>query len=263
MVLSPDSAGTAAPPGRLQDKAVFVTGAASGMGRAIAQVFAREGARVAVVDRDADRGDETACLINDAGGRAVFLRADVTSEEDVREAVNATLEEFGRLDVLVNDAGIVVMGGAVNTSVEDWDRIHAINLRGAFLCAKHTIPHMQRQGGGAIVNVASIGGLVALPVHAAYNAAKAGLVGLTRQIAIDYGPSNIRVNCVCPTATDTPLIRAAGANDKNLKALADMHPLRRLSRPEDVAYAALFLASEEAQCITGAVLPVDAGWTAM
>ncbi len=253
----------AGPRGRLAEKVAFVTGAASGMGRAIAQLFAREGAKVAVVDRDEEGGRETARLIQEAGGQASFVYADVSNEDDVRAAVQTTVERYGRLDVLVNNAGIVVMGGAAQTSLEDWDRVQAVNLRGAFLCVKHAIPHMQRQGGGAIVSVASIGGLVAVPAHAAYNAAKSGLVGLTRQIAVDYGPDNIRANVVCPTATDTPLIRRAGANDQSLQALAQMHPLRRLSRPEDIAYAALFLASDEAQCITGAVLPVDAGWTAM
>lgn len=263
MVLSLEKPGTAAPPGRLQGKVAFITGAASGMGRAIAELFAREGARVAVVDRDEENGRETVLLIKEDGGDAVFVFADLCSEDDVKAAVDATVARYGRLDVLVNNAGIVIMGGATHTSLADWDRVHSTNLRGPFLCSKHVIPHMQRQGGGAVVSVASIGGMVAVPVHAAYNAAKSGLIGLTRQIAVDYGPENIRANCVCPTATDTPLIRNAGANDENLKALAQMHPLRRLSRPEDIAYAALFLASEEAQCITGAVLPVDAGWTAM
>ncbi len=262
MVLSADKPGTAST-GRLRDKVAFITGAASGMGRAIALLFAQEGAKVAVIDRDEDNGLEVARLIKEDGGQAIFLRADLCSEDEVKAAVDATVDKYGRLDVLVNNAGIVIMGGATHTSLADWDRVQSTNLRGPFLCSKHAIPHMQRQGGGAVVSVASIGGIVAVPLHAAYNAAKSGLIGLTRQIAVDYGPENIRANCVCPTATDTPLIRNAGANDQNLAALAQMHPLRRLSRPEDIAYAALFLASDEAQCITGAVLPVDGGWTAI
>lgn len=262
MVMSAERPG-ATTTGRLANKVTFVTGAASGMGRAIAQLFAREGAKVAVVDRDRENGVQTVERIRDDGGEAAFIYADLCSEEEVRAAVQETVDRYGRLDVLVNNAGIVVMGGATQTSLADWERVQTVNLRGPFLCCKHAIPHMQRQGGGAIVSVASIGGLVAVPAHAAYNAAKSGLIGLMRQIAVDYGPDNIRANVICPTATDTPLIRRAGANEQNLKALAQMHPLRRLSRPEDIAYAALFLASEEAQCITGAVLPVDAGWTAM
>ena len=249
-------------PRRLDSKVAVVTGAASGMGRAIALLFAREGARVAVVDCDRDKGEETTSLIAEAGGEAIFLHADISQEGDVQTALAAAAEEFGRLDILVNDAGIVLMAGATDTSVEDWDRVQAVNLRGVFLCCKHAIPQMQRQGGGAIVSIASIGSLVAVPAHAAYNAAKAGVVGLSRQMAVDYGPDNIRVNCICPTATDTPLIRRAGANDQALRALAQMHPLRRITQPQDIAHAALFLASDEAHCITGVALPVDAGWTA-
>ncbi len=248
--------------GRLESKAAVITGAASGIGRAIALHFAAEGARVAVVDCDREGGEETVRLIAAGGGEAVFLPTDVSREEDVQAALGAAIERFGRLDILVNDAAIVHMAAATETSVEDWDRVQAVNLRGVFLCSKHAIQQMRKQGGGAIVNIASIGSLVAVPAHAAYNAAKAGVMGLTRQIAVDYGPDNIRVNCVCPTATDTPLTRGAGATDGAFQALAQMHPLRRLTQPEDIAYAVLFLASDEARCITGAVLPVDAGWTA-
>ena len=167
------------------------------------------------------------------------------------------------MDVLVNDAGIVHMAGAIDTRVEDWERVLNTNLRGMFFCSKHAIPFMQKQGGGAIVNVASIGSLVGILAHAAYNASKGGVVALSRQMAVDYGPNNIRVNCVAPTATDTPLIRKAGAGRRALRAIADGHPLRRIAQPEDIAWAVLFLASDEARCITGTVLPVDAGWTAI
>ena len=250
-----------AAPGRLESKVALITGAASGIGRATAVLFAREGAGVAVLDVDEDGGAETARVIGDCGGRAVFWRTDVSQEADVRAAVEASVKEFGRVDILVNNAGIVNMAGAIDTSLEDWDRVLNVNLRGVFLCCKHAIPHMIRQGGGSIVNVASIGSLVAVMAHAAYNASKAGVVGLSRQMALDYGPSNVRINCVCPTSTDTPLVRKAGAGSRALKAMAELHPLRRITEPEDIAYAALFLASDEARSITGVVLPVDAGWT--
>jgi meso-butanediol dehydrogenase/(S,S)-butanediol dehydrogenase/diacetyl reductase len=249
--------------GRLQGKSALITGGASGMGRATSVLFAKEGARVAVLDFNEEGGRETVCQIKDAGGEAIFLRANLESEDEVRAAVETTAETFGGLNVLVNNAGIVLMAGAADTSLEDWDHILAVNLRGGFLCSRSAIPHMRKAGGGAIVSIASIGALVAVPAHGAYNASKAGILGLIRSIAIDYGPDNIRANAICPTATDTPLIRGAGAGRRALKALAQMHPLRRIAQPEDIAYAALFLASDEARCITGAVLPVDAGWTAM
>ena len=248
--------------GRLEGKAAAITGAASGIGRAAALLFAREGASVAVLDCDDEGGRETVRLVTEAGGKVIFQHTDVSREEDVEAAISATTAELGGLDVLVNNAGIVLMANAPNTSVEQWDHVLAVNLRGVFLGCKHAIPVMQAQGGGAIVNTASIGALVAVPVHAAYDAAKAGVLGLTRQLAVDHGPDNIRVNCVCPTATDTPLVRGAGADDAALEALARMHPLRRVAQPEDVAHAMLFLASDDARCVTGAALPVDAGWTA-
>jgi NAD(P)-dependent dehydrogenase (short-subunit alcohol dehydrogenase family) len=250
-------------PGRIEGKTAFVTGAASGIGRATALLFAREGASVTVADLDDEGGTETARLICAEGGSANFIHTDVTREQDVSDAIDATVNGSGRLDVLVNDAGIVHMAGAVDTKQEDWERVLNVNLRGMFFCCKHAVPHMQKQGGGAIVNVASIGSLVGIMAHAAYNASKGGVVALSRQMAVDYGPNNIRVNCVAPTATDTPLIRKAGANSRALQSIAQTHPLRRIAEPEDIAWAVLFLASDEARCITGTVLPVDAGWTAV
>ncbi|MBF8286310.1 MAG: short-chain dehydrogenase/reductase [Dehalococcoidia bacterium] len=249
--------------GRLEGKTAFVTGSASGIGRAIATVFAREGACVTVADVNEEGGNETVRLIAAEGSTAKFIRTDVTSEDNVREAIETTAGVSGRLDVLVNNAGIVHMAGVIDTKVEDWERVLNTNLRGMFFTSKHAIPYMQKQGGGAIVNIASIGSLVGILAHAAYNASKGGVVALSRQMAVDYGPNNIRINCVCPTATDTPLIRNAGAGRRALQSIADGHPLRRIAQPEDIAWAVLFLASDEARCITGAVLPVDAGWTAV
>jgi NAD(P)-dependent dehydrogenase (short-subunit alcohol dehydrogenase family) len=247
--------------GRLAGKTAFITGSASGIGRAIATTFAREGACVTVADVNDEGGNETADMITSEGGTAKFIHTDVTSEDSVREAIEATAGVSGRLEVLVNDAGIVHMAGAVDTKLEDWERVMNVNLRGMFFTCKHAIPYMQKQGGGAIVNIASIGSLVGIMAHAAYNASKGGVVALSRQMAVDYGQNNIRVNCIAPTATDTPLIRKAGANSRALAAIADGHPLRRISEPQDIAWAALFLASDEARAITGQLLPVDAGWT--
>lgn len=248
-------------PGRLDGKAALITGGGSGIGRSMAGLFAAEGARVAVMDWNQETGAETARMVKESGGEALAIHGDVSEEADAESAVRQTVEAFGRLDILVNDAAIELEARATETTAADWDRVQAVNLRGVFLCCKHAIRHMQRQGGGAIVNIASANALVAVPAHAAYSAAKAGVIGLTRQLALDYGPDNIRVNCVCPTTTDTPMVRAV-ADDAALQAIARKHPLRRICQPEDIAYATLFLASDEARCITGAVLPVDAGWTA-
>ena len=247
--------------GRLEGKTAFITGSASGIGRAIAATFAREGASVVVADVNEKGAAETLDLILAEGGTARFIRTDVTSEENVRESIEAAVAPSGRIEVLVNDAGIVHMAGVVDTKLEDWERVMNVNLRGMFFTCKHAIPYMQKQGGGAIVNIASIGSLVGILAHAAYNASKGGVVALSRQMAVDYGQNNIRVNCVAPTATDTPLIRKAGANSRALAAIANGHPLRRISEPQDIAWAALFLASDEARAITGQLLPVDGGWT--
>ena len=202
--------------GRLEGKTAFITGSASGIGRSIAATFAREGASVVVADVNEEGAAETLELIASEGGAAKFIRTDVTSEDNVRESIEAAVAPTGTLEVLVNDAGIVHMAGVVDTKLEDWERVMNVNLRGMYFTCKHAIPYMQKQGGGAIVNIASIGSLVGIMAHAAYNASKGGVVALSRQMAVDYGQNNIRVNCVAPTATDTPLIRKAGANSRAL-----------------------------------------------
>src|SRR5438445_3814582 len=172
---------------RLSGKVAFVTGAASGIGRAIAIVFAAQGARVAIADLDEKGAAETARAIAEAGGEAAAFSTDVTSEDQVRDAIDASVRGFGSLDVLVNSAGAVKMASAVDTELSDWERMLAVNLRGVFLTTKHVITHMERREGGAIVNIASIGSIVSVPAHAAYNAAKAGVVGFSRQVAAEYG----------------------------------------------------------------------------
>ena len=246
---------------RLRGKVALITGAGSGIGRATALLFAAEGAKVGALDLHQDTAAETARLVEEAGGEAIALAADVSREEDVAAAVETTVARFGRLDVLVASAGIDLFARATDTKLEDWERIQSVDLRGVFLCCKHSISHMERQGGGSIVTLSSVNGLVGLSVHAAYAGAKGGVIGFTRQLAVDYGPANVRVNCICPTTTDTPMVRAF-TNDAILETLSGMHPLRRIAQAEDVAYAALYLASEEARCVTGVILPVDCGWTA-
>jgi len=246
---------------RLRDRVALITGAGSGIGRATALLFAAEGAKLAALDWHREAAAETARLVEEGGGEAIALAADVSREQDVAAAVEATVARFGRLDVLVASAGIDLFVRATDTKLEDWERVQSVDLRGVYLCCKHAIPHMERQGGGAIVTLSSVNGLVGVPVHAAYAAAKGGVIALTRQLAVDYGPANVRVNCISPTTTDTPMVRAF-TNDAILETLARMHPLRRIAQAEDVAYAALYLVSDEARCVTGVVLPVDCGWTA-
>jgi NAD(P)-dependent dehydrogenase (short-subunit alcohol dehydrogenase family) len=246
---------------RVREKVALITGAGSGIGRATALLFAVEGAKVAALDLNREGAAETARLVEERGGEAIALTADVSREEEVVAAVEATVARFGRLDVLVASAGIDLFVRATDTNLEDWERVQSIDLRGVYLCCKHVIPHMERAGGGAIVTLSSVNGLIGVPVHAAYAAAKGGVIALTRQLAVDYGPANVRVNCICPTTTDTPMVRAF-TNDAILETLGRMHPLRRIAQAEDVAYAALYLASDEARCVTGVILPVDCGWTA-
>ena len=246
---------------RLEGKAAIVTGGASGIGRAIAVLFAAEGAKVAVLDINLRGAAETVECIQGQGGEAVALGCDIAQERAVQDCVEAVAADFGHLEVLVNNAAVEFAAFVTETAAEDWDRVQGVNLRGAFLCCRHAIPHMKRSGGGAIVSIASANALVGVPAHAAYSASKGGLVALTRQLAVDYGPDGIRVNCICPTTTDTPMVRAT-ATDEDLERAAKMHPLRRIARPEDIAYAVVYLASDEAACVTGVALPVDAGWTA-
>lgn len=255
---------------KLSEKVAVVTGAGMGIGRATAMLFAREGARVVVVDYDARSGEETAALIRDqAGGEVLFLGADVSEPGEVAGMVQAAVDAYGRIDVLHNNAGIDLPQATdvVRTEVGDWERILDVNLKGAFLCCKYAIPQMVRGGGGAIVNTASVAGLRPMPEEAAYGAAKAGLVMLTRQMARDYAGQRIRVNSVSPGPMEKPTrhrleyLQGDRAALEKRQAFARRIPLGRMCLPEDIAHAVLFLASDEAAMITGADLVVDGGFT--
>jgi NAD(P)-dependent dehydrogenase (short-subunit alcohol dehydrogenase family) len=247
---------------RLKDKVAIVTGSGAGIGRAIATTFAREGARVIVADMDEEAGRETVTAIQAGGGEACFAHTDVSQVKDTQRLVETALSTYGRLDVLVNNAGVYTRGDVLSTSVETWNRLLSINLTGVFLCCKAAIPALRQAGGGAIVNISSsVGWQYAAPGIAAYAASKFGVTGLTKAMACDHLPENIRVNCICPGPTDTPLIRAS-RSPEDLVAFMEAQPIGRLGSPDEIAAAALFLASDEASFVTGVAFPVDGGQAA-
>ena len=249
--------------GALAGKVALVTGAASGIGRASALLFAREGAAVTLFDIDEQGGRSVAAEIVEEGGRAQFLPGNVADAADCEAAVQRTLEVFGRLDVLFNNAGIIRRATVLEISEEEWDRVMAINVKSVVLLSRQAIPAMIEAGGGSIVNTASGWGLVGGPKAVSYCASKGAVVQLTRAMAIDHGPDNIRVNCLCPGDTDTSMLRQEaaelGASAQEFLAEAADRPLRRVGSPEEIARAALYLASDAASFVTGTALVVDGG----
>lgn len=244
-------------------KVALITGGASGIGRASALLFAQSGAEVAVVDVDEAGGATVVQEIKDEGGKACFIAGDITQAAECRLAVEESVKAFGNLHILVNSAGIVHRATILETSEEEWDRTLAVNLKGIFLACKYAIPEMIQVGGGAIVNISSGWGLAGGRQAAAYCASKGGVVLLTKAMALDHAHQNIRVNCVCPGDTDTPMLRTEARQlgfsvEKYLAGAAD-RPIGRLGTPEEIAQSVLFLASEAASYITGAVLVVDGG----
>ncbi len=256
---------------KLAGKVAIVTGAGSGQGRAVAEAFAREGAAVTIAEVNAAAGEETAARIRAAGGRALAAETDVASAPLVARMVARTVEAFGAVDVLYNNAAMdrpdmAVADSVTTLPVEHWDAILGVNLRGVFLCAKHAVPHLIAAGGGAIINVASVLGEIGSPNFAAYCASKHGVIGLTKEMALDLAPHRIRVNAICPGSIETPRLAKYfahyGGGEEHLRAVVARVPLGRLGTVDDIARAAVFLASDDASYISGHALAVDGGLAA-
>jgi NAD(P)-dependent dehydrogenase (short-subunit alcohol dehydrogenase family) len=247
----------------LAGKIALITGAASGIGRATALLFAREGAAIAIADLNTDDGQRVADEIIESGGRAFFEPTDVTRTGDCRRLVEHAIFEFGRIDILFNNAGIIRRATVLDLSEEDWDRVMSVNVKSIYLLSREVIPHMQKAGGGTIINTSSGWGLVGGAKAAVYCASKGAVVLLTKAMAIDHGPQNIRVNCICPGDTDTKMLREEaqqlGVENSRFLAGSAKRPLGRVGTPAEIAQAALYLASDASSFVTGTALVVDGG----
>ena len=249
--------------GEFEGKVVVITGAGSGIGRGTALLFGRERAKVVVIDWNAPAGEETSSLIAQRGGEALFLKTDIGASQEVEQAVKAIVARYGRIDVLFANAAVQFNKPVVETTEEEWDGLHRVNVKGTFLCCKHVIPAMQAQRAGSIVISSSGHAFMTYPSSSCYAASKGGLVAFMRGVALDYAQDGIRVNCVIPGASDTPLmqryLRECPNPQAEEKRIIDSIPLRRLATPEDTAKAVRFLASSDAAYITGTWLAVDGG----
>lgn len=252
---------------KFDGKVAVITGGNSGIGLAAALLFAEEGCQIVLAARDSARGQAALGKVMAAGGQAIFIPCDVSKAEDCQRVVQAAVETFGRLDILFNNAGnIYVNRTVVNTTEDEWRSTMDANVTGTYLMSKYAIPRMAENGGGAIINNASVFGLVGGSGVAAYCAAKGAVINLTRAMALDHAGQNIRVNCVCPGSVDTPLLHdemeALGGVNEQRPKFAARHPMNRISQPEEVARTVLFLAGADASFITGAAIPVDGGRSA-
>ncbi|MFZ5792119.1 MAG: glucose 1-dehydrogenase [Pseudomonadota bacterium] len=247
-------------PDRFTGKVAFITGAASGIGRATAVAFAAEGARVAILDRTADALRETEAAVTDAGGEVLAIACDVSKPKDVEAAVAQAVEAFGRIDCAFNNAGVENKATPLHKiELEEWDRILGINLRGAFVCMKHEIAQMLRQGGGVVVNTSSGAGIRGVAGGAAYAASKHAMIGMTKSAALDYAKQNIRVNAVLPGNIATPMMDRFTGGD--IQKAIDLEPVGRLGKPEEIAEAVLWMCSDLGGFVTGASIVVDGGWS--
>lgn len=248
---------------KLEGRVAIITGGNSGIGKASSLLFAREGAKVAIAARDAAKGEKVLREIKKEGGDAIFVKTDVSKSKDAKALIERTASTYGRIDVLFNNAALSPVGTVLTTSEKEWRAVIDTNINGTFLCTRFAIPHMQKQGGGSIINTGSINSLMAMKDEAAYDASKGGVLMLTRATALDFAKDNIRANCILPGAIDTPMLRdilGQAANPKQAEAdLVRKHALARVGTPEEVAKVALFLASEDSSFVTGAAIAVDGG----
>ncbi len=249
---------------RLKGKVAAITGAGSGIGRAIAHLFAGEGAKIGVIDCVSEAGMRVVGEIQMQQGEAIFVEADVSRVPDTERMIREIVDVYGRLDILVNNAGIELVKHTVDTSEEEWDRVIDVNLKGVFFSSKAAIPAIARSGGGSIINISSVNAVNGLPDLVAYSASKGGVLAMTIAMAKELAEKNIRVNAILPGAVDTPMLRvylnAQPDPEKALSQMVDRHLLRRIGKPEDVAKAALYLASDDASWMTGIALVVDGGY---
>lgn len=250
---------------RLKNKVAIITGGGSGIGRATCQLFAEQGARVVVADINQKGGKETVALL--PKGKAIFVKADVSQEDQVVRLIKGAVKAFGKLDILVNNAAAFVFGRVEDATVEDWNRVLGTNVLGPALCVKHAVPEMKKAGGGAIVTIGSISSFIAQPDYVPYNTSKSALINMTRCLAMDLAPFNIRANVVCPGVIRTPtlvrLIEEWKMTPEDIqREWGNYHLLKRLGEPREIAQAVLFLASDEASFVTGTHLMVDGGYTA-
>ena len=244
---------------RLAEKVAIITGGGSGIGRGIALAFAREGAKVVIAGRDTKKLGAVASEIGDA---CLAQTADISQSSDVQTLVATTLKTFGGLHILVNNAGVLLPGTAESHTEDEWSQTFDVNVRGIWLLSRAVLPHMRAAGGGSIVNIASVLSFVAARNRVAYSASKGAVLAMTRAIALDHAPEKIRVNCICPGIVDTEMVARFSMDESARRQRIAMHPMGRFGQPEDIAAAAVFLASDESSWITGAAFPVDGGYTA-
>jgi NAD(P)-dependent dehydrogenase (short-subunit alcohol dehydrogenase family) len=248
---------------RLRDKVAIITGGGSGMGRVASQMFAAEGARVVVAEFDTGSGQETVRLVTDAGGVATFVQTDVSVEDDARRMVEAATSAYGRVDVLYNNAGVMPEAdhSVIDTDVDTWDKVMAVNLRGVFLGCKHAIPRMLEQGSGSVINISSFVALLGCSVpQDAYTASKGAVLSLTRSLAVQFGPQGVRTNAICPGPIETPLLMDWLLKDEAAKQLRlARNPTGRFGKPEEIVNLAIYLASDESRWTNGAAMVVDGG----